>query len=655
MEPESEVTPERHAKQAKPLAELHLAEPDVLNTLLMRYDLWRNQDSSPVRDISNKTYTQSPVYLFNVLVALEWEPTYQERQELVEAFRNAAEFLYNVTDSCMAFGQVVIGGQELMDCADIQIMASNRFNPRSWVDGLRNPIKYTPIRVGRGIWDKNERRTLGWNEKQSFRTLIHEWAHYALGLKDEYLEARPVIPQILRDANHPSKHLLVDRSASDQVSARNSHTVVIPKIGVPNGSLMQSIGDELVPLEARNKAERYQQIWAQIKERYPDVQPSGTIDLVERELPLELAVFFLEKGHDGPQLTFEPWSAQLLLMAPEGIIDEHCWIYVVKGDITANPEQIIAQGTFDAPSATAGFKLLNARVDDWLVLMGNDEDGKQVVLQGKIVGTEPLRKHGSHKAIVEWTKITPKAFPMVDVIPLPCGSDAVTSTIQVRVDGAQPVAAWIFPLGQPLANPRLEPDTTNRATWISQECHTASLDGHVLLRWNDGSMSICTFSQGGGPATHVAARYSPITAGSAEGNVMIFFKDDKQSTSNTRVVTTLLHGSFGATPDSAEPRSYVFSLTSNGLLPDTLNPTLVMYFDSKAPQAGGDLVIHRLQEGAWRPMQTYVHSTKDSSFAAMPMNKDTAANLLGVGDGSLIERYRIFWLPHGSSKASETR
>src|SRR6266540_2925238 len=62
--------------------------------------------------------------LFNVLVALEWVPDEAYMRQLEWAFRRASDFLYDVSDGAMAFGQVVFGGPELMDSADIQIMAT---------------------------------------------------------------------------------------------------------------------------------------------------------------------------------------------------------------------------------------------------------------------------------------------------------------------------------------------------------------------------------------------------------------------------------------------------------------------------------------------------------------------------------------------------
>src|SRR5215211_7306383 len=95
---------------------------------------------------------QEHLYLFNVLVALEWQPDQADLEQLKTAFRRASDFLFDVTDGWMAFGQVVFGGAELMDAADIQIVASSRVLPRSWVGAMhpervyKHDEKYMPIR-----------------------------------------------------------------------------------------------------------------------------------------------------------------------------------------------------------------------------------------------------------------------------------------------------------------------------------------------------------------------------------------------------------------------------------------------------------------------------------------------------------------------------
>lgn len=70
------------------------------------------------------------LYLFNVIIALEWNTGRAFLQQLRLAAARASDFLYDATNGYMAIGHVIIGGPDLMDVADIQVMASNRIHPR---------------------------------------------------------------------------------------------------------------------------------------------------------------------------------------------------------------------------------------------------------------------------------------------------------------------------------------------------------------------------------------------------------------------------------------------------------------------------------------------------------------------------------------------
>lgn len=614
------------------------------------------------------------LYRFYVIVALEWTPNASEQQQLVEAFKRASAFLYDVTDGYMAFGWVLFGGMELMEYADIQLMASNRLNPRSWVNGLNDPNKYMPIRAGRGVWNKDQRASISWVEPEGYRTLIHEWAHYALALRDEYLETHDVFLATNSTASNQSPHLLT----------RAPYTLIVPRISLATESIMGSLvgTSEIVPLSGGDSAERRARVWEEIIKTYSEIKEKPVTDsgpYVMTNVPSYLATSADGKGTglkieklQPQELSATGAGPEYVLIVPSSITDEHCWIYIVKGS-PDQPRQIIAQGTFDGRSSSDHFQLLNAQVGNWIVLIGKHQDGKLIVLEGKIdafklmsdskkvqearAAAMALPKRYRCRAVVTWTDASPplvqqnisaSAFPTVDVIPLACAADAPTAKITVQIHGNQPDRVWLFPLGE-LSNYELSADADTKGVWETQGCDLKTLDGHVLLRWNNGKTLICTFSQGGGPATHVAVQSSPITAGSAEGNVMIFFKntDASQRYGNVRVITTLVHGSPDALQGNVEPRSYLFSIAGNEPLPINLTPTLIMYFDSAAADAGGDLIIHRLDtNNQWQPMPTYIPS--GSSFAAMPMNEATATNLL-ARTTPRVEHYRLFWVPRSGS------
>jgi hypothetical protein len=615
-----------------------------------------NGSNGPIDAPGDSEQPTKQVYRFNVIVAMEWQPSPAEQRLLVEAFRRASAFLYDVTDGRMAFGQMIIGGMELMNYADIQIMASNRLNPRSWVSALEDKTKYMPIRIGRGIWHKNRRMSIPWVEPEGYRALIHEWAHYALGLRDEYLETRQVP---------------LDGAV---------YSLIFPTISLATESIMGSLEgtSELVPLWGGDSADRKQRIWDKITRRYPLATPDELTNSGPYKPPSDLANVpaFLVNGAKRSLAIFDDRKAVgsqksgLLLTVPGCIIDEHCWVYVVKPDLE-NPRQVIAQGTLDARALTDSFQLLDAEKGDAIVLIGQHQDGQPVVLTGTIDATtqkpsaENRQSSSDRLAVVTWHPgpATPQPLPLVDVLAEACDPQQATANIEVYVGSKdqadqkdqqeQPESVAIFPLGQQLRQPMLIPAEDRPGLWQRQDKAAITLDGHVLLRWKNGATLICTYSQGGGPATHVASQGSPITAGSAEGNVMIFFKDDQSRRyGNVRLVTTLLYGHHQL-PPNAQPRSYLFSVTSNEPLPINLTPTLIMYFDSAAVHDRGDLRIYRLDDrDQWQPMPTFI--PRGSSFAAMPMSAETAPNLV-KREGPRIEHYRLFWMPderaHGANIA----
>lgn len=140
--------------------------------------------------------------LFDVVVSLAWEPapdsTYID--ELYEGLRRASAYLYDLTDGHMAFGTVSIhtGGRHWSG-ADIRVLASNDYRPSVYVGGMVQEVVefggtvYRPgaIFVGR-YWNggsASDPETGNWSQPSAYRTLVHEWAHYALFLYDGYQQA----------------------------------------------------------------------------------------------------------------------------------------------------------------------------------------------------------------------------------------------------------------------------------------------------------------------------------------------------------------------------------------------------------------------------------------------------------------------------------
>ncbi len=187
-----------------------------------------------------------PLVLFNIVVSVEWNaytfadanpdvPFDTYLKQLARAFRSASNTLYDVTDGQFAFGSVTIydDGRHWGD-ADFQVLVSNQVRPRTAVGGITagpGPYRYNSpngsvnfypgqIRLGR-FWQRTSGAAGAWDQPDGFRTIAHEFAHYALYLYDEYYyldsNAR------LRPAHCTSPAIRTNRSVETNASLMDWH------------------------------------------------------------------------------------------------------------------------------------------------------------------------------------------------------------------------------------------------------------------------------------------------------------------------------------------------------------------------------------------------------------------------------------------------
>ncbi len=586
---------------------------------------------------SGRSLFRAQIYLFHVLVAIEWQPSEQTLHQIAAGFRAAADFLFDATDGQMTFGQVTIGGADLMPIADFQILASTRLHPRSWVDGFNTAHKYTPIRVGRGLWNKQQRSIIGWEHADAYHTLIHEWSHYALNLVDEYLnnEQFVVTPPV-------DGHRLLPVDAADQETAVR---VVTPRVSLPVESIMARLDgpSELVPEQWRGWDPAYT-IAQRIGKHYPGVSFVGPEDPGPSGVPAHLPRVFCTEA-----ITTETAEERLIAVDPlhaEGLGLAHCWAYLLRGD---PPTRIVPQGTFDQRAWTTpgaqgahglGFTLLGYQPGDTLLVIGDQRtpDGGQRLAVRRIVpapatGDAAAGRQGAWLAYDATDDVTPATAPLVTVIPVGNIQENVgvgpSYQVQVRVHGgAQPDGLWLAQMGgiaapQPLV---LHAHASIAACWESDVVDVTTLDGQILLHWSTGSRVggtawlVADYSQGGGPKSHVHAPQSPVSAGSSEGNLMLFFHDAgaTRDLSDLRVVTTR---NYAGAPGAA--RSYLFGLAASGPIPVQLDPTLVLYYDRDAISSGGELLICRSNAAvSWEPAPTF--QQPGTYLAAWPLRLGAA-------------------------------
>ena len=167
-------------------------------------------------------YREEPLVLFNVVASLAWAtpPKDGYQANFWYALKEASNYLYDVTDGRMAFGPITIFEDGTnWHGADIRVSAANDLHPSANVGGIvPEPLTYSAvipktfspgeIYLGRN-WDKsaqpeNDPNLKSWEMSDGYRTIIHEWAHYALFLFDEYKSpsgARTTCTQALSDPN----------------------------------------------------------------------------------------------------------------------------------------------------------------------------------------------------------------------------------------------------------------------------------------------------------------------------------------------------------------------------------------------------------------------------------------------------------------------
>lgn len=616
---------------------------------------------------------QNHIYLFNVIIAFEWQPSEHNVAMLTRAARAASDFLFDVTNGWMSFGQVLIGGPELMDCADVQVMASNRLLPRSWIGGLHEGYKYMPIRLGRGLWQKNSRGSIAWDEPEGWRALVHEWAHYALELLDDYADSHLVY---VRDDALPIQ--------SETEIRRSNRELIVPSISQPVESIMATLEgtSELTAKRGNNPRRRKESEWDQIidgfdglerrKPRFPRIKRGGTVEDPEYPQDIDGPLPIRELPHIA-WVTFDDdkWQPELLLRGVDPTIRaEHCWIYVLKASTKGNniPERIIAQGTLDAQFED-GFRLLGAEAGDTVLIAGSDLDWNERLFQAEIKLEEPGTRPDKRRIIAkpEWKECTPEVFPLIDVIPgkieaKPDEADGRTACIAVNVSQysggkLQPVPGarvYIYPNDRIVSDLNDIPIERPPSEFTDQ---AVALDGHVLVTLENDKLVLATYAQGGSPPCGSPVGGTPIMPGSSEGNLMVFFADRgdypryNKDHAYIRVITTRLPGGVPSkTVAGAEARSYAFTMCSNAALPLDYAPTLSLFYDKRAELQDGEAVIHRQAEnGEWQPIISY--RPAGAWFVATLLDQHAAPNLTKPaepGSTKRVERYRLYLVPKQS-------
>lgn len=151
-----------------------------------------------------------PLILFNVVASLAWQPATNSPfvGQLQTGLREMSAYLYDLTEGQMAVGAVTIYADgRHWESADLRFLAANDYRPTAYMGGIvptatpytapatLSQTVYAPggIYLGR-YWDGLDAADPDgghWAQPAAYRTLAHEWGHYALFLYDEYQQNQP--------------------------------------------------------------------------------------------------------------------------------------------------------------------------------------------------------------------------------------------------------------------------------------------------------------------------------------------------------------------------------------------------------------------------------------------------------------------------------
>ncbi len=133
-------------------------------------------------------------YRYNLVASVEWDADLAYLSGLQDEFRQMSNYLYDVSDGQIRLDTVGIYDNKAnwID-ADVHILANNEFGPVSGFRGITSPTA-DPIQMPRKWFypistcrDSSYRRhPLGIVYPNNYRTIAHEFGHFALGFGDEY-------------------------------------------------------------------------------------------------------------------------------------------------------------------------------------------------------------------------------------------------------------------------------------------------------------------------------------------------------------------------------------------------------------------------------------------------------------------------------------
>ncbi len=139
-------------------------------------------------------YMISGTYEYNLIVSVEWDAKREVLEAIEDWFKDASNYLFDVTDGHLFFNKVVVyDNKQHWDDCDIRFYANNTQWPCARVNGIFDPDE-GHVHLPRRFFDSKANTIYILSEDDWYlrdapenpRMIGHELGHYMMGFKDEY-------------------------------------------------------------------------------------------------------------------------------------------------------------------------------------------------------------------------------------------------------------------------------------------------------------------------------------------------------------------------------------------------------------------------------------------------------------------------------------
>lgn len=615
--------------------------------------------------------TSNTLVLYNLVVSVEWQ-VYSEAdqnpaittetllKELSRGLRSASAYLYDVTDGQFAFGTVTVydNGRH-WDDADLQILVSNQVRPSATVGGIVEsaPFTYTSsvgnvsvahpgfFRMGRK-WDGAGGSVGGLDEKAAFRTLIHEFAHYALFLEDQYY-------LVQSDGTIAAAHCT---SPQNSTSGTEEPMASIMYWQYTRSELSWQGDNPMLWSETCEQTQQWavhgESDWETVAGIYADRQDPQRWRILT---PADRG------GNPNPGPAFMPLDLpQITIVAPE------------------NPDDILVsanESTLDVRNATGA--LLPAQSVQIYLFEEEQEQIVGITDQGtsngdgkiELLGVQPndtVKAINWDGSLYESTRLDPGTSalnlqpaawnPLIDAVPFSSKLDfgkpaGITVTVSQLPAAYTPVDVTIFSIGgSSITTATLQVDPDKNNTYVGELGFSAESpfsEGHLWIRATDANgqlvETVTTYALGGGAPSSYARAHPPLHPASSDGNLRLYIPDE--SIGDDAAIIVMQTRGIPALPANVTLVSTPYTIRASDGITQIDNSLLTMFFNQEAADDVEDLRLLHIyhwneQFGQWTDQDGVV----DERFNFIATSIDQVGIYAVVAEKSVLQNQ--IYLPH---------